>query len=119
MPVFIWKPHKHMHAHNAPSKKAKMNAKISQTARETASSSTFIHDLKNIPIQTNPELMVIKQKRRHVRRGASAWINPRMAPRNHLIAVGNYKNISNQSCFTENVSVEGVTGQNDMTVGLV
>lgn len=67
----------------------RMNAKISARERETAS--TFIHDLNNIPTQTNPELMVIKQKRRFVRRGASAWINPRTAPKNHLIAVGNYK----------------------------
>lgn len=35
----------------------------SQNAEETASSSQFIHDLNSVLAQTNPELMLIKQKR--------------------------------------------------------
>lgn len=37
--------------------------KSSQNAKETTSSSSFIHDLNSVPAQTNPELMLIKQKR--------------------------------------------------------
>lgn len=64
IPLFIRKPHAHTRdTHKSAHRMNMEELKSSQNAKETTSSSSFIHDLNSVPAQTNPELMLIKQKR--------------------------------------------------------